>query len=122
MFLRGVVLGSFATFVLVARLAAQEPFGIDAYVGIVLKAHPRAGQTRAVEGLAAAERRVAGAWPDPLLGVSTGHGKGVPDGQVAGGEWDYSISQGTKASRRSSLAPAGENRSRNRSSNFGLIE
>lgn len=93
MVFRGVVLGSVATFVLVGRLAAQEPLGVDAYVGIVLRAHPRAGQTRAVEALAAAERRAAGAWPDPVFGVSTGHGKDVPDGRVEGGEWDYSVSQ-----------------------------
>lgn len=93
MFFRGVIPGLVATFVLVARLAAQEPLDVDAYVGIVLRAHPRAGQTRAVEALAAAERRVAGAWPDPVFGFSTGHGKDVPDTRVEGSEWDYSVSQ-----------------------------
>ena len=61
MFLRGVTLCLLSTLVSVPRLAAQEPLGVDAYVGIVLRAHPRAGQTRAVEALAAAERRVASA-------------------------------------------------------------
>lgn len=87
-----VTVCSLATLVLVAPLAAQEPLGIDAYVGIVLRAHPQAGQTRAVEALVAAERRAAGSWPDPILGLSAGHGQPVP-GLVARGEWDYSISQ-----------------------------
>jgi len=90
---RGVTLCSLATFVLVAPLAAQEPLDLDAYVGIVLRAHPRAGQTRAVEALVAAERRTAGSWPDPILGLSTGHAQATPDGLFEGTEWDYSISQ-----------------------------
>ena len=93
MFLRRVWLGSVAAAVLAASAPAQEPLDIDAYVGIVLRAHPRAAQMRAVENLAAAERRAAGVWPDPILEASLGRGRGFPDGLVSNGEWDYAISQ-----------------------------
>ena len=68
MFLRRVWLGSVAAAVLAASAPAQEPLDIDAYVGIVLRAHPRAAQMRAVENLAAAERRAAGGLARPDSG------------------------------------------------------
>lgn len=76
-----------------ALATAQQPLDIDAYVGIVLKAHPRAAQTAATQRLAAAEQRAAGAWPDPVMGLARGRGRGFPDSQVGNPEWSYSISQ-----------------------------
>jgi len=72
---------------------AQLLLDIDAYVEIVLRAHPRAAQTVATQRLAAAELRAAGAWPDPVIGLARGRGRGFPDSQVGNPEWNFSISQ-----------------------------
>jgi len=72
---------------------AQQPLDIDAYVGIVVRAHPRAAQTAATQRLVAAEMRAAGVWPDPVIGLARGRGRGFPDSQVGNPEWNYSISQ-----------------------------
>lgn len=72
---------------------AQQPLDIEAYVGIVLRAHPRAAQTAATLRLAAAEQRAAGAWSDPVIGLARGRGRAFPDSQFSNPEWNYSISQ-----------------------------
>lgn len=72
---------------------AQQSLDIDAYVGMVLKSHPQAAQTVATQRLAETERRAAGAWPDPVIGLARGRGRGFPDSQVGNPEWNYSISQ-----------------------------
>lgn len=85
---------SSVVFVWLPTLAmAQQPLDVDTYVGIVLRAHPRTAQTAATQRLAAAEMRTAAAWPDPVLGLARGRGRGFPDSQVGNPEWNYSISQ-----------------------------
>lgn len=46
---------------------AQEALGVDAYVAIVLRAHPAARQGTALEAAAAAERRAGRLLPDPAF-------------------------------------------------------
>lgn len=72
---------------------AQQPLDMDAYVGMVLKSHPQAAQTLATQRLGEAQRRAAGAWPDPIIGLARGRGRAFPDSQFANPEWNYSISQ-----------------------------
>ena len=72
---------------------AQRPLELDAYVAIVLKAHPRSAQTEATQRLAAAEQRAAGAWADPVIGLARGRGRGFPDSEVGNPERNFSISQ-----------------------------
>jgi cobalt-zinc-cadmium efflux system outer membrane protein len=72
---------------------AQEPLDVERYVGIVLRAHPSAGQSAGLELLADAERKAARVFPDPVFEYSRDRGelRELPGTQAT--ETGYSVSQ-----------------------------
>lgn len=80
-----------ACLVLPAR--ADEALSADRYVEIVLRAHPAAALGAGLERAAAAERKAARLFPDPVVGHS--RGRATPTGPPSDGaaEREYSIAQ-----------------------------
>jgi outer membrane protein, heavy metal efflux system len=66
---------SFLTCVAVAcviapGICAEEPLGLEGYVQVVLRSHPGAGQAKALDAAASAERKAARQLPDPTAAFS----------------------------------------------------
>lgn len=74
-------------------LRADEPLRMEAFVEIVLQAHPAAQAARAFDEAAAAESRVARLFPDPTLELSLGQGRSVTDSSVRATETGITLSQ-----------------------------
>jgi cobalt-zinc-cadmium efflux system outer membrane protein len=75
-----------------AASGAAQPLDPAAYVALVLRSHPRVAQARAARELAAAERRAALAWPDPVVTADRGQGAGIPLNETAP-QWGYAVTQ-----------------------------
>jgi cobalt-zinc-cadmium efflux system outer membrane protein len=76
---------------LAAPLPAAEPLSADAYVQIVLRAHPGVRQVAALQAAAAAERKAGRVFPDPV--ASFFWGRATADGGARGDEHGFSIAQ-----------------------------
>lgn len=66
---------------------------VDAYISIVLRSHPVAGQRAALEAAAAAERSAVRRLPDPTLSISAGRGSPTDGAGAGAGETEFAVSQ-----------------------------
>lgn len=71
--------------------AAQAALGEESYVQVVLRAHPAARQSLALEAAAAAESKSARLFPDPVLAFSWADAR--PQGGASASEKGWSVSQ-----------------------------
>lgn len=71
--------------------AAQAALGEESYVQVVLRAHPAARQSLALQAAAAAESKSARLFPDPVLGFSWADAR--PQGGASASERGWSVSQ-----------------------------
>ncbi len=81
------------SFVAAPRLAAQEPLDVDHYVEIVLRAHPSAAQSAALELAAGAEHKASGRFPDPTFEYSRDRAHPIATSGPYRTETAYSVSQ-----------------------------
>ena len=72
---------------------AQESMDVNAYISIVLRSHPVAGQRAGLEAAAAAERSAVRRLPDPTFSFSAGRGSPADGAGASGAETAFSISQ-----------------------------
>lgn len=76
---------------LAPEAAAQAALGEESYVQVVLRAHPAARQSQALEAAARAESKSARVLPDPVLGFSWADAR--PLGGASASEKGWSVSQ-----------------------------
>lgn len=72
---------------------AQAALGEESYVEIVLRAHPAARQSLALEAAAAAESKAARVLPDPVLGFSWADARLLDGAGLSASEKGWSVSQ-----------------------------
>lgn len=72
---------------------AQEAMDVNAYISIVLRSHPLAGQRAGLEAAAAAEQSAVRRLPDPTLSFSMGRGSPADGAGVSAGETEFAVSQ-----------------------------
>jgi cobalt-zinc-cadmium efflux system outer membrane protein len=80
-------------FVVPRAALAQPPLDVDAYISIVLRSHPVAGQRAGLEAAAAAERSAVRRLPDPTLSISAGRGRPADGAGNSQGETEFAVSQ-----------------------------
>lgn len=80
-------------FVVPRAALAQPPLDVDAYISIVLRSHPVAGQRAGLEAAAAAEHSAVRRLPDPTLSFSTGRGSSADGAGASAGETEFAVSQ-----------------------------
>ncbi|MCC6178190.1 MAG: TolC family protein [Chloroflexi bacterium] len=72
---------------------AQEPLDVSAYIAIVLRSHPVAGQRTGLEAAAAAERAAVRRLPDPALSIAAGRGSPADGAGASAAETEFALSQ-----------------------------
>lgn len=72
---------------------AQEAMDVNAYISIVLRSHPVAGQRAGLEAAAAAEQSAVRRLPDPTLSFSAGRGSPADGAGASAGETEFAVSQ-----------------------------
>ncbi|MBI2840061.1 MAG: TolC family protein [Acidobacteria bacterium] len=95
---RRFAIGLYASAILVLGLsprlhADDAPLDIDRYVEIVLRSNPAGAGIKAFDEAAAAERKAARLFPDPLIDVSRARGRLTEGDAVRGTENAFSITQ-----------------------------
>ncbi len=76
---------------IVPSVAAQGPLDAESYVQAVLRSHPAARQSAALDAAAAAERKAGRVFPDPVAGFNWDRARPI-DG-LGGSETGWSLSQ-----------------------------
>lgn len=71
----------------------QEALDMERYVAMVLRSHPASAQSAGLETAAAAERKAARLFPDPVFAYSHDHATTSDVGGVSTAEHGYSVSQ-----------------------------